>query len=298
MKEDHSARSPGADHATHNASTSKRLGLRARFYDIKLETSPVSPLANRPTLLRLVMTDSAAVDPVREFDLVHGRRMHLVVVSEDLAFFDHVHPELRDGVLQLAFTFPEAGPYRLLAEAKPKGGERALVAFRLRVEGGPIHRPIALVPDRETTKAVMNGQYRVTLTPRNAVAAEKPVVLTFSLAHPDERPVTDLRPLMSAGGHCVVISGDAQTFVHVHPTRELDTSWRGGPDVDFEATFPTPGLYKVWGQFLRVGTVITAAFVLDVAGRGRSDGLTSHKEGVRHDDDARGGHKERAPLWP
>jgi len=232
------------------------------------------------------VTDSTVSNPIREFDLVHGRRMHLVVVSEDLAFFDHVHPELRDGFFQLAFTFPEAGPYRLWAEAKPTGGERALVAFRLRVEGGPIHQPIALVPDREMTKAVMDGRYRVTLTPRDAVAAEKPVVLTFSLARPDGSPVTDLRPLMSAGGHCVVISEDAQTFVHVHPTREVDASWRGGPDVDFETTFSTPGLYKVWGQFLRVGTVITAAFVLDVAGRGRSDGLTSHEEGVRHHDDA------------
>jgi len=282
MGEDHSARSHGTDHATHNAATPKELGRKARFYDIKLQTSPVSPFAVRPTLLRLVVTDSVLSNPIREFDLVHGRRMHLVIVSEDLAFFDHVHPELRDGVFQLAFTFPEAGPYRLWAEAEPTGGERALVAFRLRVEGGPIHQPIALVPDREMTKAVMDGRYRVTLTPRDAVAAEKPVVLSFSLARPDGSPVTDLRPLMSAGGHCVVISEDAQTFVHVHPTREVDASWRGGPDVDFETTFSTPGLYKVWGQFLRVGTVITAAFVLDVAGRGRSDGLMSHEEGVRH----------------
>ena len=144
----------------------------------------------------------------------------------------------------------------------------------------------------------MDGQYRVTLMPRDVVAAERPVVLTFSLARPDGSPVTDLRPLMSAGGHCVVISEDAQTFVHVHRTREVVGSWRGGPDVAFETTFPIPGLYKVWGQFLRVGTIITAAFVLDVAGRGRSDGLTSHEEGVRHDDDARGGHEERAPLGP
>jgi len=105
MTEDHSARSQGADHATDNASTSKENGDRAGVYDIKLHTSPVSPIANRPTRLLLVVTKLAAHDPIREFDLVHDRLMHLIVVSEDLAFFDHVHPELGNGVFRLAYRF-------------------------------------------------------------------------------------------------------------------------------------------------------------------------------------------------
>jgi len=162
----------------------------------------------------------------------------------------------------------------------------------------------------------MDGQYRVTLAPRGEVAAEKPVVLTFSLARADGSPVRDLQPLMAAGGHCVVIRQDAQTFVHVHPTREVDPSWRGGPDVAFETTFPTPGLYKVWGQFqvdpswrggpdvafettfptpglykvwgqfLHASLVVTAAFVLDVVRREQSHSLTPHEERVRHHDHA------------
>src|SRR6266571_6812242 len=74
MKDGHSARSRGTDHATHNASTSKDDGGRARIYDIKLHTSPVSPIADRPTRLLLVVTELAAHDPIREFDLVHDRR--------------------------------------------------------------------------------------------------------------------------------------------------------------------------------------------------------------------------------
>src|SRR5437899_1652328 len=224
MREDHSARSHGSDHATHNASTPKELGRKARFYNIKLQTSPVSPLANRPTLLRIVVTDSAVSNPIREFDLVHGRRSASSRCLRGPRLLRSRPSGTPDGVFQLAFTFPKAGPYRFWAEAKPKGGERALVAFRLRVEGGRIHQPIALVPDRETTKAVMDGQYRVTLTPRDAVAAEKPVFLTFSLAHPDGSPVTDLRPLMSAGGHCVVISERTprHSSMSIVPARSLD----------------------------------------------------------------------------
>ena len=285
MRGGRSDRTEDRGHGAHNASTGE-LAARARIPSIKMHTEPASPVVGRPTLLRFVVTASADSNPIREFELVHDRLMHLVVVSEDLAFFDHVHPELRDGLFQLAYTFPEAGPFRLWADATPKGGERALVAFPLRVEGEPIHRPIALVPDRDRTTAVIAGRYRVTLEYRDAVAAEKPVVLRFSVAHPDGSLVTDLEPLMGAGGHCVVIRQDAQTFVHVHPTREVDASWRGGPDVTFETTFPTPGLYKVWGQFLRAGTVITAAFVLEVGASGPSNRPTSHEERVRHDDDA------------
>src|SRR2546425_3847310 len=116
MREDHSARLHGSDQATHNASRPKELGRKARFYDIKLQTSPVSPLANRPTLLRIVVTDSAVSNPIREFDLVHGRRMHLVVVSEDLAFFDHVHPELR--------TVSSSSPSRFQKPVRTGSGPR------------------------------------------------------------------------------------------------------------------------------------------------------------------------------
>jgi hypothetical protein len=37
-----------------------------------------------------------------------------------------------------------------------------------------------------------------------------------------------------------------------------------GPQIGFTHTFATPGLYKVWGQFNRGGTVITVPFVVAV----------------------------------
>ena len=38
-----------------------------------------------------------------------------------------------------------------------------------------------------------------------------------------------------------------------------------GSDVMFHTTFPSAGLYKVWGQFQHRGKIITAAFVLQVS---------------------------------
>src|SRR5919197_1179905 len=80
-------------------------------------------------------------------------------------------------------------------------------------------------------------------------------------------PITNLEPLMAAGGHSVIISSDLREFLHVHPTEGVDANWRGGPDISFKTSFPKPGLYKAWGQFQHQGRVITAAgYVLRVVG--------------------------------
>ena len=233
-------------------------------YNNNLQTNPALPVAGKPTQFAFVITEQAIGDPLREFDLFHDRLMHLVIVSDDLALFDHVHPELEAGVFRLTHTFLEAGSYKLWADATPRGGERCLVAFRLQVSGQPIHHAASMVPDEVLTKPFLDGRYRVSLAAPGKVAAEKPVVLTFSLADSQSRSIRDLEPLMGAGVHCVVISQDARQFLHVHPVQEVARGWRGGPEVTFGTQFPTFGLYKVWGQFLHRGTVVTAAFVLDV----------------------------------
>ena len=71
--------------------------------------------------------------------------------------------------------------------------------------------------------------------------------------------------LMGAGGHCVIISGDAREFLHVHPLEEVGHDWRGGPEVAFQATFPRAGPYRIWGQFQHKGEVLTESFTVIVS---------------------------------
>jgi hypothetical protein len=84
----------------------------------------------------------------------------------------------------------------------------------------------------------------------------KGVNIAFSISDSSGTPITNLEPLMAAGGHSVIISSDLREFLHVHPTEEVDTNWRGGPDISFKTNFPKPGLYKAWGQFLHQGGVM------------------------------------------
>jgi hypothetical protein len=103
------------------------------------------------------------------------------------------------------------------------------------------------------------------LQPR-ALVAERESQLAFRLER-DGRPVTDLSPYIGAMGHCVIISEDTQTYLHSHPeqfTPPLLPGAQGGPEVSFHTVFPSPGRYKVWGQFKRGDELIVADFVVNV----------------------------------
>ena len=88
--------------------------------------------------------------------------------------------------------------------------------------------------------------------------------ITFGISNVFGNPITDLEPLMGAGGHGVIVSRNVRQFLLVHPSEEVQADWRGGPAVSFKTKFTNPGLYKVWGQFQHRGRIITADFILEV----------------------------------
>src|SRR3954466_6357495 len=64
-------------------------------------TPPTGPLAFR------IPRDGKAV---RDFDVEHTKRMHVIVVRRDLTGFQHLHPTMRaDGTWTVALTLPPPG---------------------------------------------------------------------------------------------------------------------------------------------------------------------------------------------
>jgi hypothetical protein len=243
----------------------------SRYYNVNIRFDPISPEAGKTTELRLYVTDQKLGDSIREFELLHDKLMHFIIVAEDLSYFAHIHPMIKSGndndtTFTISHTFPEPGKYKLWVDFKPKGGSQTLVAFKFNVTGQPIHRPEELVHDDKFTKPSLDGNYQISLKIPDKIVAQNDVDIAFSISDASRRPITNLEPLMAAGGHSVIISSDLREFLHVHPNEEVAGNWRGGPDISFKTNFPKPGLYKAWGQFQHQGTVITASgFVLKVA---------------------------------
>jgi len=237
--------------------------LHDRKYTMKLERNGHT--------LRLTPRLAATGETVRDLLVMHEHLLHLIIVSKDLSFFDHVHPVRQsDGSFTIDYKFLHSGQFLLFADIMPRG-ERGQV-FRLPVEVGydgslrrDDGRPGGLsVPPAEAREI---GPYHVELIVQpSTLVAEREAQLAFRLER-DGQPVTDLSPYIGAMGHCVIISEDTQSYLHSHPEQfsaAPSPNARGGPEVDFHTMFPRPGRYKVWGQFKRGDKIIVADFVVNV----------------------------------
>jgi hypothetical protein len=80
--------------------------------------------------------------PVRDFEVEHERRLHLIVARRDGTGFQHLHPTLgKDGAWTAPVTLREAGSYRVFADFKRDGRNQTLGAD-LAVDGNVDWRPL------------------------------------------------------------------------------------------------------------------------------------------------------------
>jgi hypothetical protein len=184
---------------------------------------------------------------VRDFDVEHTKRMHLVVVRRDMSGFQHLHPtQGRDGGWSVPATLGDAGSYRVFADFSVDGRPRTLAAD-LSVDGTVRSRAMP-APVRHVD---VDG-LRVTLT-EGATAAGAESGLGFTVTR-GGRPVA-VEDYLGAKGHLVALRQGDLAFLHVHPDEHRLT---------FMATFPTAGRYRLFLQFKTDGRVHTAAFTQEV----------------------------------
>ena len=239
--------------------------IQRPHYNVNLQYNPQTPEAEVSTKLIVYITEQQSGDVIQEFEPIHDKLMHIIVVGEDLSYFAHIHPayETSNSNFTINHTFPESGNYKIWIDFKPKDGVQTIVAFNLNVTGNPKHNLTLLVNDRQYTKNI-DGKYQVSLTIPKEIKANEDVDITFGIYDVFGNPIKDLEPLMGAGGHSVIVSRDVRQFLHVHPSEEVQSNWRGGPAVSFKTNFTNPGLYTAWGQFQHHGRIITADFILEV----------------------------------
>jgi hypothetical protein len=185
---------------------------------------------------------------VREFDIEHTKRMHLILARRDLTGFQHLHPEQRaNGTWTTTARLDDAGSYRLFADFSRHGKPKTL-ASDLRVDGAADLQPLPA----PQPFAQSDGGYDVRLDAGRVHPGEE-AELRFTISK-DGRPVRT-EPYLGAGGHLVALREGDLAFLHVHPQDD---------GVRFEATFPTAGRYRLFLQFQHEGRVQTVAFTQEV----------------------------------
>ena len=235
----------------------------------RVEVTPASaPIRARvPTTLRFQIRDPAGFD-VESLQVVHEKRLHLMIVSYDLAWFSHEHPVPGpNGSFTHHTTFPAGGRYVLYHDFTPDSTGMQVVPVEIEVEGAP-RPPVPLVLD-DRAKKKLDG-YEVTLS-HTPLVPDAECSMTFTLTR-GGKPVTDLEPFLGAMGHLVMISEDRAAYVHSHPLERNATT---GPSVRFQVAFTRTGTYKAWGQFQRKGRVLTVPFVVVVSADAKGQGAAS-----------------------
>ena len=233
-----------------------------------IQTEPETVHAGAAAKLRLMIHDAKG-KMLTDFETVHEQKIHLIIVSNGLDQFAHIHPQIdRDGNMTADYTFPTGGTYWLYADHKPLKHEQATAMAELKVAGD----------SPPPTQPTPNESSRITVDDLNAevlvenIAASGATRIEFSLTDSANSPVADLQPYMGAMGHLVIISADGKQYVHAHAA-ENDSSHG---KVEFEAHFAKPGIHKAWGQFQRGGKVQIIPFVFDTT---RLNALS--KSGIR-----------------
>lgn len=224
------------------------------IYEMRLATIPEAPEAGKPT--KLVFTPKLKSDENAQvpLDEVHEEKLHVIVVSSDLAWYDHIHPEFQaDGTYTLDEVFPTGGEFVVFADYQPTGAGNQVERHTIAVTGiVSNNEPFT----KESLRTETNG-YKVSLIPSEGKLVTNNMIHLGVEVMEGKNPVTDFENIMGTKGHLVIISGDGQKYLHVHPD-EVDGK------MDLHTQFDQPGIYRAYFQFQTNGKLHTSYFTLNV----------------------------------
>ncbi|BAY81039.1 hypothetical protein NIES267_05040 [Calothrix parasitica NIES-267] len=190
------------------------------------------------------------------------KQMHMVVVSDDLRFFDLVQASYKNNQnIEVKPKFPAPGEYTVFSDYNPSGEKEQVSVEKVSIPG-----EIPLPTELESfskTKTFSDTKIDLKLSKPNIKAGKK-VTLKFDLKQAkSNKPIKDLKPYLGQKANLVVIKSSSSLGENDY----IDTETiKKSPDsqLHFTTKFPQPGTYKLWLQFNRDGKVKTADFWVTV----------------------------------
>jgi hypothetical protein len=239
-------------------------GLSDRYdeYTLVPVTLPSGRGTGLPVAFRITGPDGS---PATAYTPVQTMPLHLYVVREDLAIYQHLHPRLDGDTWRAEVDVPDGGVYRVYTEFTPV--ERAgavhphLLSVRFIIPGDT--RPYQVPAPQATVKVHGFTVRRLDGTAR--LPGATPSILKFEVLDPDGRPVTNLEPYLGTYAHMSAFDVLTQAMTHMHPLARSD----GRPPADGILTFHTAwaayGEQRLFLQFKVAGRVLQVAFTVAVS---------------------------------
>ena len=236
-----------------------------RTYSLNL-TDMAAYKTNEPAELMFDIRDENN-NVLKDFDTVHEKQMHLIVVRKDRAHFQHVHPNFdkASGMFAITgFKFPTDGEYRVFADFTASSAQMGADGMKLPATpykdvkvGSGTYTAQQITADK--LKSDADGFTTEITFPHS----DSPGSTTFWAKNEntfavdikkDSQPYKNLEKYLGALGHMVVLGPNLE-FVHAHALTE-DVAQQNGL-IYFKVNFPEPGMYKVYLQTQAAGKVST-----------------------------------------
>ena len=190
-------------------------------------------------------------------DIQHEKKIHLILVSDDLSWFDHIHPEYNaDGSYTVKSSFPAPGKYYAFADYKPTGSGAVVDKIDVVVAGNA-------PPARQFSADKLSGtsgNYSFELQPTGGKLVTGALMHISGIVKKDGKEIdaNTLENYLGAKAHFVMIGVDEKEYLHVHPGVAEGR-------FDLHTTFEKPGTYRGWVQFNADGKIHTIDFTMNVS---------------------------------
>lgn len=265
-------------------------------YKMQYASTPAQLEAGKAaTLLFTPNVVGKETEPV-VLDVQHEKKIHLIVVSDDLGYFEHIHPEYQaDGSYKISalekgktYTngpgsnetrFDYGGNYTLFADYLPSGGSHQVEKVSFTVNGTP--KPAQTFNTEKLSGSSDNFNVSLKATGGKIVTGTQMHISGMLTKDGKEVDVNTLENYLGAKAHMVVVSLSDKEYLHVHP----DVS---GGKFDLHTTFKKPGIYRGWIQFKSGGKVHTVDVTMNV-----KEGTAADKNNATdgHDDTGADAHQ-------
>ncbi|MCP6758318.1 MAG: hypothetical protein NHB32_05940 [Fischerella sp. CENA71] len=251
----HTGHNMGNDHNEHSGHSN--LELADAIAELK---TPSKIIPKSPVSLAIDIKDKAG-KPIANFDKFQEQLMHLIVVSDDLQSFQHVHPTYKgNGRFEVKTDFPYPSGYTLFSDYKVAGKAEQVSVLKTQVSGQSSTTPKI---NLATNKTFGNTKVNLKLS-QPTIKAGQEVHVIFNLQDTvSNQPPADLKPYLGERGHLVILKNSSPLtqadYIHAHAMKNTPPG-----EIHFMTSFPKPGKYKMWGQFNRNNKIITADFWVDV----------------------------------
>ncbi|GAA4321706.1 heavy metal-binding domain-containing protein [Flaviaesturariibacter amylovorans] len=225
-------------------------------YFMQFAATPTAIAPGKPVTLSLTPKKKGAESESVALDVEHEKKIHLILVSDDLSWFDHIHPEFAEGgAYTVPATFPAPGKYTAFADYKPSGGGHVVDKIDIDVAGTA---PAAKSFSQEKLSGT-SGDYSFELQPAGGKLVTGTPLHIAGVVKKGGKEIdaNTLDNYLGAKAHFVLISLNEKEYLHVHP--EVANG-----RFDLHTTIEKPGTYRGWVQFNADGTIHTIDFTWNV----------------------------------